>query len=332
MPYYHDQAALSPLPETLISRARLERVLSVGGTGFRSVVDNLFYRARLTPVENYKGFFIPGSMTFGRVREEHIHYTLALLDDAVDVRITDTSKTTSPWIDESHSPDLSEIDAHWAAVNSETTLAKVVEIFTSLEDYVIDEAAETAPPVSKLSRIKPTQISVKPLEKFCNLLGGNNADIMKFTREHIIPAAEDPRRYVQDTGKLATMSATDCDYFSWYSLIRDVDSLFKSRNLLIDEDWKGMAVDVEWSIEALLKARDLHVKKPITLTDIPDDYLTSTYLDQAYTQLHKQGLWLVYIDEGGDSYTFTVLKKSEAKKLIKWGQALGLKVSSSLNA
>jgi len=128
------------------------------------------------------------------------------------------------------------------------------------------------------------------------------------------------------------MSATDCDYFSWYSLIRDVDSLFKSRNLLIDEDWKGMAEDVEWSIEALLKARDLNVKKPITLTDIPDEYLTSTYLDQAYTQLHKQGLWLVYIDEGGDSYTFTILKKSEAKKLIKCGQALGLKVSSSLNA
>ncbi|SMG37787.1 DUF6630 family protein [Paracoccus sp. J56] len=324
MPYYLKREALAPLISEVVTRTRVERLADALPNGFSAGLSGLWFTRRADAHDDYKGYYVPRSISFGRMQPDAAGFHLCLLDDVVDARFTRSGAQRSPW-QGNDTPTIEEIEAYWAPLVSTDMVAEMVSHFVAVEAYAIEHGHLQTNDEDKLRMVHRYDVPLDELAAFCTILGRDTHETRSYIEDHVIFAAFNPHNYLMAQGLLAGMSGHDCRHFSWRSIV--FDGFFNESRYICEVDWKADAEDVAWNVNAILAAVTPKYKQTIKLSSDGENRTADYWLLCAASQLKQLGWSIVLISNGGDSYLFTLLELSKTREFIELGQCLDLEIT-----
>lgn len=325
MPYYKEKRALSPLTSDVIRRERIERFLRMSANGFSTGVTSLMCSVRKEAIEDYKGFFIPQSLTFHYKGNNTPCFYICVFEDSLDARVT-YPESKSPWT--SSEPSIKQVEEHWQPLTDPVLIREMEDLFERVEAYAVKHHFSDFEGEDKLSAVKRHEVDISLLGSFCQMLGRGNTEVLDYIENHVIFAAFNPQNYLKQNDILNRMSIAECRDFSWKDTLTWDTSQFYESVLLCAMDWKGEAEDVSWNINEILKMIDPQNAETINMEDDGENSLTSYWLEQAAPLLAAMGWRIVFVDNIGDSYIFTLMESEKAEEFVRMGKSLGLDTSA----
>lgn len=330
MPQYLERKALSPIDPAMISRERIERLFKLDVNSFGlSYPWRIGFSQRKT-TEDYNGYFIPRAIRLydGEREQDHVYY-LVLLDDEVDARLEIPSEGESPWSN-SNKPDISAIERYWKPIIDKEVISEMVQVFEAIEEHALDNHYANVPDEEKLSIVPQPNIDLGMLSKFCKTLGAEDSEINNYAENHIILAATDPKNYLAKNKLVGDMTLSQCRNFSWRNKIIDSKGAFSTKNYICEVDWKADAGDVSYAINLILAKRtNLNIGQ-ISLSQDDEIYSAEHYLNKAAAEIQHKRAVIVFVDNVGDSYIFTLLDESITESFVSMGKSLGLDTNALL--
>lgn len=322
MPYYKQREALSPLASSTITPVRVERFLELIATGFSRPVSGFSLGSREQAVEDYKSFYVARSIHFTPHRESAPTYWLTLVGEKVDARVCFPG-SRSPWLDEKP-PALADIEHHWQPLSDPVLIDELEQTFKALESHAENNQCAELTDEERLAEIQVPDVDLRVLEAFCVSLGRESRDSLAYIEEHVIPAASNPHDYLVKNNLLCGMTLNSCRYFSWHDLVFGSSSFFRQHDYFCEMDWKAEAADVEWNINNLLTRISSSRARFLDLADDGENYLTEYWLKLAAEKLRISGWRILFLDNVGDSYIFSLVEAHEVTRFEELGRALGL--------